>query len=81
MKRRSHLISFIICNDLLLLADARKIPMGVLVEELDHAAEDLIIAANNMKKYSRRMNEIEDMAAEEIVQVYLSFIPWLFVLF
>ena len=58
------------CSAFLFLADVRKIPMGVLVEELSHSAEDLITAVNNMKKYTRKLSDIEDMAVEEIIQVY-----------
>ena len=46
--------------------------MGILVEELDHAAEGLMVAVNNIKKYSRKMTDIEDMVLEEIVQVFNS---------
>lgn len=43
--------------------------MDVLVEELEHSAEDLIVSVNNYKKYVRKMEDIEDMSAEEIFQV------------
>ena len=43
------------------------------MEELDHAAEDLIAVVNNIKKFTRKMEDIEDMAAEEMIQVFQSF--------
>jgi len=50
-------------------ADVRKIPMGILVEELSNVAGDLITAVSNMKKYTRKLADIEDMAMEEIIQI------------
>ena len=43
--------------------------MGILVEELSNVAGDLITAVSNMKKYTRKLADIEDMAMEEIIQV------------
>jgi len=43
--------------------------MGILVEELSNVAGDLITAVSNMKKYTRKLADIEDMAMEEIIQI------------
>ena len=49
------------------------------MEALDHTADDLIVAVNDYKKCSRKMEEIEDMSVEEILQVIIKYalvVPW-----